>query len=121
MTIQEKQRYLSGYRAAGKAVRRQKEELRRREQEAGAGKDPGENRLGELRRELASCLERQERLGQEIGAAADRLADPVLSQLIRKRYLECRTWEEVAGELNYDSRWVYRLHRRALEELTVGR
>ena len=72
MTIQEKQRYLSGYRAARKAVGRQKEELRRREREAGQGTDPAGNRLGELRRELAVCVERQERRGQEIGTAADR-------------------------------------------------
>ena len=36
--------------------------------------------------------------------------------ILRERYICSKKWEEIAVETNYDLRWVYRLHGRALEE-----
>lgn len=37
--------------------------------------------------------------------------------LMRLRYIDGRKWEDIAAELNYDIRWVHRLHGRILVEL----
>lgn len=36
-------------------------------------------------------------------------------KLLRLRYLRCMTWEEVAEAMDYDVRWVYKIHGDALE------
>lgn len=36
--------------------------------------------------------------------------------LLELRYLEEKTWEEVAETMGYELRWIYRLHGRALKE-----
>lgn len=37
--------------------------------------------------------------------------------LMRLRYIEGLAWEEVAIRMNYNYRWVIKLHRRILEEI----
>lgn len=36
--------------------------------------------------------------------------------LLEKRYLAFQTWEEIAVELGYELRWLFRLHGKALNE-----
>ena len=35
--------------------------------------------------------------------------------LLEKRYLCFQTWEQIAVDMGYDLRWVYRLHNKALD------
>jgi len=42
-------------------------------------------------------------------------------QLLRLRYIEGKTWEQVADALNYDLRWVTRLHCRTLQKIAGPR
>lgn len=44
-----------------------------------------------------------------------------LQTLLEMRYLCFKTWEEIAVELHFDLRWVYRLHGRALDEVDAIR
>ena len=37
--------------------------------------------------------------------------------LLVKRYLQFKTWERIAIEMNYDVRQIYRLHQQALKEI----
>lgn len=44
--------------------------------------------------------------------------EPVGYQMIlQKKYIEGKTWEQVAREVCYDPSWVWVLHRRALAEV----
>ena len=36
--------------------------------------------------------------------------------LLTARYINNKTWEEIAQDMNYDIRWIYRLHGQALSE-----
>ena len=38
-------------------------------------------------------------------------------QLMRKRYLEGKTWELIAVEMNYTFRWVLELHDRIIKQM----
>jgi hypothetical protein len=44
-----------------------------------------------------------------------------LQTLLEMRYLCFKTWEEIAVEMHFDLRWVYRLHGRALDEVEAIR
>jgi hypothetical protein len=37
--------------------------------------------------------------------------------ILEKRYLCFQSWEMIAASMDYDIRWLYRLHGRALEEV----
>lgn len=43
--------------------------------------------------------------------------DSTSRTLLELRYMERKTWEEIATELSYTPRWVFTLHNRALKEL----
>ena len=36
-------------------------------------------------------------------------------ELLYKRYLESKSWEDIIYEMGYERSWVYRLHRKALD------
>lgn len=44
-----------------------------------------------------------------------------LQTLLELRYLCFKTWEQIAVEMNFDLRWVHRLHNRALNEVDAIR
>ena len=135
MTREEKKAYLSRYRLAGREVRRLEEELGRWESRAasvtpGYGGEPGGSprgdalqqaveRILELREDLGRQLMAEVSLRREMGAAIGSLEDPKLRLLLRLRYLDGLTWDELAEKMDLDPRWVRRLHVRALDRLTL--
>lgn len=44
------------------------------------------------------------------------LTDERYKTVLTEYYLNHKTWEQVADCMNYDLRWVYRIHGRALKE-----
>ena len=42
---------------------------------------------------------------------------PLECTLMRLKYIDGLTWEEVAVKLNYSWRWVHKLHSRALQKI----
>ena len=72
-------------------------------------------------------------LSEEINAEVDRLVDLKVeithaiksvdnvecALLLELRYLCFKTWEQIAVELNYDIRHIYRLHQQALRRVSV--
>lgn len=53
----------------------------------------------------------------EILAAIHSVDNDLYRALLTAYYVNCKTWEEVAQDLSYDLRWVYRLHGRALQAI----
>ena len=54
---------------------------------------------------------------REIISVIKRIQNPEHQTLLELRYLCFKTWAEVSIKLNLDSRWVRRLHDRALREV----
>ena len=46
--------------------------------------------------------------------AIDRLADARIQAIMVRRYLNNQSFAQIAAEMAYDLRWVYRLHQRGL-------
>jgi hypothetical protein len=59
------------------------------------------------------------RLRREIEDAIASVPDGRLRMLLRYRYIDGMTWERIAVNMNFDARWVRRLHGQALDELTL--
>ena len=134
MTNQEKKDWLMQYRAAKREERRLSEELERWRSRAesatarygadtgGGGDGRSLEHAAEHIAHLAAQLEHQRiglvRLRREIGAAIDAVPDARHRELLRLRYIDGRTWEQVAEFMRYDDpRWVYVLHGNALNAL----
>ena len=58
-------------------------------------------------------------LKAEISSAIERLDDTEEKLLLKYRYFENRTWEEISGLLHVSERTVRRIHGRALQNFSV--
>jgi hypothetical protein len=72
--------------------------------------------LGEdyVRMQMRFKLERDKRI-----AMINSLANPVHARILRKRYIDGKTFEEIAVALHYTYRHVTRLHGSALQEFAA--
>ena len=136
MTSQEKKEILLQYRAAEREEKRLEAEIQRwrsraEKMTAGYGGIPsggGDGRslentmahIDDLTRQLAQRLDRLVTLRQKIVTAIDSVPDPKQRELLRLRYIDGLTWGKLAVVMGYDDlRWIYRLHGRALEQMTI--
>ena len=71
----------------------------------------------EYSRILFKKIEKQLAICMEITNAVSRLEKPLYRAIFTARYINFKTWEEIAEELELDLRWVYRLNQRALGEM----
>lgn len=58
-------------------------------------------------------------LKREIVTVIKAIENPEYQTLLEKRYLCFLTWEKIAVDMGYDLRWLYRIHKRALDEIRV--
>ena len=52
-----------------------------------------------------------------IEAALNKLNDERFRTILSLRYLDGRTWEYIADKMNYNLKWIYILHERALNKI----
>ena len=76
-------------------------------------------RIVDLEREIQADIDRYVRLRAEITAVIDRVPDSVYVDILYRRYVHGQSWERIASEMQYDRRWIYRLHGRALHEISL--
>lgn len=70
----------------------------------------------DMEREINERTDRLIDLRHKIIEEINQLSDPAHIELLFKRYVEFKTWEQIAVEMNYTIRWVYSLHGTALQE-----
>lgn len=58
-------------------------------------------------------------LRKEIENKINVVEDLKLGELLKCRYLDCKTWEEIAYKNNYTWQWAHRLHERALDKINL--
>ena len=76
-------------------------------------------RLEEARQKLDAQVEQARARRSEIAAVIQQEADPLRRDILTRRYILGQRWERIAADSNRDLRWMLRLHRRAVEELTI--
>ena len=58
-------------------------------------------------------------LKREMVATIKAVADPECQTLLELRYLCFNTWEQIAVDMQYSTRNIYKLHDRAIKEIKV--
>ena len=59
-------------------------------------------------------------LRREIVGVIKRISNPEYQTLLELRYLCFYSWEKVAVEMEYDLRYVHKLHKKAMEQCSVS-
>ena len=134
MTYQEKLAFLRRYREAVRqedTILQEIEALRcqaARVTQALTGM-PGSGDGQALPRAVEQIADAQQQLQEEAARAADArasvcaaigtVADPLRRDILTRRYILGQRWERIAADNNRDMRWMLRLHRRAVEDLTI--
>lgn len=58
-------------------------------------------------------------LKQEVKTAISKIEDEKCRVLLELRYINQKSWEEIANQLGYDLRYTHKIHGRALQKITV--
>lgn len=72
-------------------------------------------KIVDLENEINADIERLVEIKKDIVSTIKKVQNPELHTLLELRYLCFRTWEQIAVEMNYDLRYLHKLHRRSLE------
>lgn len=73
----------------------------------------------DLQNEINRDIDRLVDLKREIVTVIKAIENPEYQTLLEKRYLCFLTWEKIAVDMGYDLRWLYRIHKRVLDEIRV--
>lgn len=75
---------------------------------------------------LADYESEADRLLQEMNTARQKaeeiissVPNPTQREVLTRRYIIGQRWEDIAECMHYNLKWVYKLHGRALEKLTI--
>lgn len=135
MTSQEKKEFLNRYKEASRKIDRLMDELSFWRNKAVRVSpvisdmpkgEAGENRIQsaidriiEIEEEINGGIDDLLLVRQDVQRAVASVQNETLRLLLEYRYLNGRTWEQIAVNMQYDYRWVLRLHGKALDQLTI--
>lgn len=78
------------------------------------------NRELDFEREALKCslerIEMLERQREEIFNIINAINNPTYKQILYKRYVLGKKWEEISEELFYESQHIHRLHKKAVAD-----
>jgi hypothetical protein len=77
-------------------------------------------KLDELIRQLEVEQDLAIQKRKEIRSQIQSMADETEKEILERRYLLGETWERIAVDMNYNYRWVLRLHGRALRNFKIS-
>ena len=82
-----------------------------------------------MERIIIKIIDLEHKINQDIDALVDLKKDimaliktvknPEYQTLLELRYLCFKKWEQIADEMDYDLRWIYRLHNKAIKKLNI--
>ena len=134
MTYQEKLAFLRRYREAVQREETLAQEIEALRTQAARVTQaltgmPGGGDGQAIPRAVEQIADAQQQLQEEAARAADArasvcaaigtVADPLRRDILTRRYILGQRWERIAADNNRDLRWMLRLHRRAVEDLTI--
>lgn len=74
-------------------------------------------KIVDLEAEIDRDIDRYVEAKQEISATLDKLIDPDQLQVLHMRYVQNKTWEQIACDMGFSYRWVCTIHGRALQQI----
>ena len=76
-------------------------------------------KIVDLQNEINRDIDRLVDLKRELVAAIKAVENTEYQTLLEKRYLCFQTWEQIAVDMGYNVRHLYRVHEEALEKVCV--
>ncbi len=76
-------------------------------------------RLEETRQKLAAEVSKSGALREEIASAIAKLDHPLRQDILTRRYILGQRWEKIAADHHRNIRWIFRVHRAAIEKLAI--
>lgn len=76
-------------------------------------------KIVDLQAEINADIARMVELKAEIMEVIGQVDDPESQTLLEKRYLNFHTWGQIAEDMGYNVRHLYRIHDRALLEIKI--
>lgn len=73
----------------------------------------------ELYREIKDALEERIKIRREVRAAIETLENETVKILMLYRYIDGKTWREIAERMNYSYRRATQLHGEALRDIVI--
>lgn len=135
MTYEEKVRWLRRYQESLRREQELAEEVERLRSEAtritpllsGMPGGPGDGQkvprsveqIIEAQLELKEQIHRCGMIRKSIVETIDLVTRGRDNEILRRRYIIGQKWEEIAGAMDIDCRWIRRIHKRTLHELEV--
>ena len=71
----------------------------------------------DLQAEINSDIDTLVALKRDLSATIKAVGNTEYQTVLEKRYLCFQSWEQIAVEMGYDLRWLYRIHGKALDEV----
>ncbi len=79
------------------------------------------NKEIDFERESAECslnrIQELEQKKEEIFKIIHSIDRPEYKQILHKRYIQGKKWEEIESELHYATQHIHRLHKKAIKEV----
>lgn len=76
--------------------------------------------INEIEQTINQDVDRLVDLRTEIENKINSIDDLKLKEILKCRYLDCKTWEEIAYKNRFTWQWVYKLHERALDLIEIN-
>ena len=76
-------------------------------------------RIWQLEKEVTEDIDRLVDMKSGIRGAIERVENDKHRMLLEYRYLCGDTWERIAEKMEIEVRWIYELHGRALQEISI--
>lgn len=76
-------------------------------------------RLEETRQKLAAEVSKSWALREEIASAIAKIDHPLRQDILTRRYILGQRWEKIAADHHRNIRWIFRVHRVAIEKLAI--
>ena len=73
----------------------------------------------DLEEQITRDMEKLVDLKKEITHVIHSVSNPEYQNLLAKRYICCEAWEKIAVDMNYELRYIHKLHSRALQEIKI--
>ena len=73
----------------------------------------------DLEEQITRDMEKLVDLKKEITHVIHSVSNPEYQDLLAKRYICCESWEKIAVDMNYELRYIHKLHSRALQEVKI--
>lgn len=78
-------------------------------------------KLEETRQKLDAEIAAGQAVREQIAAAIAQVAHPLRRDILTRRYILGQRWEKISADHRRDLRWIFRVHRTAVEQLTIER